>query len=150
MFNLDVPSKGINAISGLYGTLSKIQEIKKNQEILDKLEEILGLKSTLLDAKEEILNLQQRVAAFEREQELAQELAQELEFDQNRGFFWKTDKGERFAYCHGCWVNQKKLSPMQGDVHGHRCYACGSFYSDPSYRPTQTRAIMDYDPLRRK
>lgn len=57
MFDLAVLTAGTKAISGLYSSVKALIDVKKDLDLMDKLEQILELRGTLLDAKEEILKV---------------------------------------------------------------------------------------------
>lgn len=134
MFELATLTAGTKAITGLYSALKTVVDVKKNLDLMDKLEKILELKMTLLDAKEEILSLREKVSDLEARRQADKD----MEFDPKRGFYWSKGGEEgRLAYCTKCWVDHGRLAPMLELKHVHHCHVCNTNYQNPDYSPPQ-------------
>jgi len=139
MLDLKGIAAGIQILKETYSVFSALQEVRKDQALLDKLREILDLQATLLDAKAEILTLRGQL----QEHEQAKKYAQEMKFDERVGVFRGTDEGgNQLAYCHKCWVENNRRAPLRIVTLGFACATCSTFYRDPDKKdpPTAPRS----------
>jgi len=128
MVDLALLTAGSKAISNLYSSVKALIDVKKDLDVLDKLEQILELKGTLLDAKEEILTLREQL----QEHEQAKKYAQDMKFDEKVGVYRGTDEGGNpLAYCQKCWGEHNRRAPLRIVEIGYTCATCRTNYRTP-------------------
>lgn len=141
MVDLATLTTGAKAISGLYSSIKALIDVKKDLDVVEKLEQILDLKGTLLDAKEEILSLREEVSALKQEIETKSSLI----FDERLGCYFTVEGNRRVGICTKCWTEHKRKAPLKQDDGSYYCPTCTTWYADDA--AVSHRAITDYDPL---
>ena len=147
MVELAAISAGIALLKDIHTGLSKLSEVKRNMELMDQIEAMQALRSTLIDAKEEISNLREH--AHELEEEI--KITRELVFDENIGIYKGNISGDKeLAYCTKCWVEFKRPTPLKIRKDGYVCFTCRSYYPDPNYKPDNQRAARRMNPYTKR
>lgn len=132
MVDLAVLTAGSKLISNLYSSVKALIDVKKDLDVMDKLEKILELKGTLLDAKEEILSLRERLLELEQAKKLAEEMMFDTTFGVYRG---KDDSGNELVFCTKCWVQNQRRAPLKFSIGAYHCATCRTLYSCLGQRP---------------
>jgi hypothetical protein len=130
MLDLGKLSAAAQIVKDIHAMLLKLESVKQNSDLCDKLEEILGLRMTLIDAKEEIVDLREKLAEFNKHQDIERR----LKFDPRIGVYFLDDDTENHAYCTKCWSEHSRLVPMRKSDEGYFCDPCTSFYKNPDHR----------------
>lgn len=133
MFDLSSIGVAIQIAKDVYASFSSVQEVKKDSALLDKLEQIQTLRHTLLDAKEEILDLREKLSSIYK----IQYDESKMLFDASLGVYWIDEGGINLAYCSKCWVEHKRLVPLVDHNNGFRCSSCDRWYNKPRHSGVQ-------------
>lgn len=91
---------------------------------------IVELNEALLDLHVQNVELRGRVEELEK----AQNIEDELEWDESKGVFWYEKDGSKHACCPACWKTDSKPVFMKTRNGGWLCPACR--YSEIPAQPT--------------
>lgn len=129
------------------GVTKRVHEIATDLKSLEMIEEIVNLRSMLVDIKHANIDLTEQIKKLESE--ISDKNA--MVFDGASGLFYKQlDNGEKEgSYCPTCY--QKDNNPVrlryENTKHftGHFCDVCNNSWG--KHHPLETFVSNDYDPL---
>lgn len=125
--------------------------LKNSDDSLEKVEakqRLVEIISALVDAKSEIIDMQQLLIGKDGEVRALQEkLKIKAQLQWESPYYWRVDGNEKDGpYCQHCYDKNQELIRLQGNGEGHwRCTACKNEYTNSSYKPAITTVAFSDD-----
>ena len=105
---------------GLYDGIKDVAKVMQQADNIELYQKLLDLSALALDMQDEIAKLREENKEFKRVKDIEEDIEYHID-----SFVTRKSDAKPIKYCAACWVDKKKLVPIQERMYGaYECTLC--------------------------